>query len=140
MLIFRPPQPVRGPFSTLPPMSLTPCKLHHLCRIAFDCVLCMSACALSRVSRLFRQYTLTDIEHDKDSERSRWLRDIFEQADANGDKELSLVCFKDTHTHTHIHTHTHTHTYTHTHAHTRLMCSDQLCTVCVFATCNCRKR
>ncbi|EGD81646.1 hypothetical protein PTSG_02362 [Salpingoeca rosetta] len=37
-----------------------------------------------------QQYALNDVEHDEHSERTRWLRDLFEQADANNDKQLSL--------------------------------------------------
>eukprot|EP01147_Barroeca_monosierra_P010230 gene10229-2386_t len=35
-------------------------------------------------------YTLDEVPHDESSARSRWLRDLFEQADINGDHQLSL--------------------------------------------------
>lgn len=44
-----------------------------------------------------RFYTLDEVPHDESSARSRWLRDLFEQADINGDHQLSLVshCIND---------------------------------------------
>eukprot|EP00055_Hartaetosiga_balthica_P012472 m.60663 g.60663 ORF g.60663 m.60663 type:complete len:1118 (+) comp7957_c0_seq1:138-3491(+) len=37
-----------------------------------------------------KNYALSDIPHEENSSRTRWLKDIFEQADVNHDNQLSL--------------------------------------------------